>query len=324
MGLICERKPERDGRRTRSAELAALKASNAALKAEVCALHALVYALRSSTHPELTYQMLTAPVRESHPNDAHAMHPELLPDAQLVQNSEAGGTANIAPQAESTALALEEGATGGSAVPHPPERGAVVAYEPERVASPVIVGPPPPPPATWADAANGFRVPALLLLLCNEMPVRDPLPRPSATSSATRQQKRKATKRGPRPSSSSSGPPAALPHDAGYYPAALTASNLALADALHARPARPAPATTATDDDAVTSSDIAPAERPRLVIRIPSLAARRALALAQPPPAAPPPPPPTRKRSRSPTPDEDEDEFAASFMRKRRVAAALR
>ncbi|EJD49290.1 hypothetical protein AURDEDRAFT_161788 [Auricularia subglabra TFB-10046 SS5] len=158
------------------------------------------------------------------------------------------------------------------------------------------------------------------------MPVTDPLPRPSATSSVTRHKKRKATKHGPRPSSSTAAarPPAALPHDPGYYPAALTASNLALADALHARPARPAPATTATDDDAVTSSDIAPPERPRLVIRIPSLAARRALALAQPPPAALPPPPATRKRSRSPTPDEDEDEFAASFMRKRRVAAALR
>ncbi|EJD36228.1 hypothetical protein AURDEDRAFT_174689 [Auricularia subglabra TFB-10046 SS5] len=168
------------------------------------------------------------------------------------------------------------------------------------------------------------------------MPVTDPLPRPSATTSATRQQKRKASKRGSLPSSSK--PAAALPRDAGYYPAALTASNLALADALHARPARPAPAvriaehaavlpltpplqTTATDDDAVTSSDIAPAERPRLVIRIPSLAARRALALAH---AQPPPPPALRKRSHSPTPDADEDEFAASFMRKRRVAAALR
>ncbi|EJD45112.1 hypothetical protein AURDEDRAFT_165985 [Auricularia subglabra TFB-10046 SS5] len=88
----------------------------------------------------------------------------------------------------------------------------------------------------------------------------------------------------------------------------------------------PAPARTATDD-AVTCSDppdqsLAPhtsSARPRLVIRIPSLAARRALG-AQPPPSAARPAP--LKRARSPTPDSDEDEFAASFMRKRRVAAA--
>ncbi|EJD32503.1 hypothetical protein AURDEDRAFT_178419 [Auricularia subglabra TFB-10046 SS5] len=98
MGLICERKPERDGRRARSAELEALKAANAALNAEVCALHALVYALRRSTHPELTYQMLTAPVRECVPNGAHAVLPEPPPDAQAVQNAEAGGTSSIAPQ----------------------------------------------------------------------------------------------------------------------------------------------------------------------------------------------------------------------------------
>ncbi|EJD49847.1 hypothetical protein AURDEDRAFT_160862 [Auricularia subglabra TFB-10046 SS5] len=198
------------------------------------------------------------------------------------------------------------------------QREGGTLYVDERKRNP-IQGPPPPLPETWAEfpllSFSSAHSPST-----SPMPVTDPLPRPSATTSATRQQKRKASKRGSLPSSSR--PAAALPHDAGYYPAALTASNLALADALHARPARPTPATTATEDEAVTSSDIAPAERPRLVIRIPSLAARRAL--AQPHPAPPPPAP--RKRSRSPTqaPDSDEDEFAASFMRKRRVAAALR
>ncbi|EJD37450.1 hypothetical protein AURDEDRAFT_173525 [Auricularia subglabra TFB-10046 SS5] len=155
------------------------------------------------------------------------------------------------------------------------------------------------------------------------MPPTDSLPRPATAGSAALQKKRKTARRGSRSRSSR------LPQKAGYYPAALTTSNLALADALHAPPARnggPAPATTATDD-AVTCSDApdpSPAPhissaRPRLVIRIPSLAARRALA-AQPPPSAAPPAP--QKRPRSPTPDSDEDEFAASFMRKRRVAAA--
>ncbi|EJD35209.1 hypothetical protein AURDEDRAFT_175740 [Auricularia subglabra TFB-10046 SS5] len=150
------------------------------------------------------------------------------------------------------------------------------------------------------------------------MPLTDPLPRPVTTGSATLQKKRKAAKRGSRPSSSR------LPD---YYPAALTASNLAMANVLHARDGRQAPATTATDD-AVTCSDPpdqSPAPhtssaRPRLVIRIPSLAVRRAQLAAQPPPSGAPPAP--LKRARSPTPDSDEDEFAASFMRKRRVAAA--
>ncbi|EJD36862.1 hypothetical protein AURDEDRAFT_174123 [Auricularia subglabra TFB-10046 SS5] len=149
------------------------------------------------------------------------------------------------------------------------------------------------------------------------MHITDPLPRPATAGSAARQKMRKAAKRAPRPSSSR------LPdQEAGYYPAALTTSNLALADAL-----RGVPAPTTATDDAVTCSDAperSPAPhtssaRPRLVIRIPSLAARRALA-AQPPPSAAPPAP--QKRPRSPTPDSDEDEFAASFMRKRRVAAA--
>ncbi|EJD47555.1 hypothetical protein AURDEDRAFT_163425 [Auricularia subglabra TFB-10046 SS5] len=71
----------------------------------------------------------------------------------------------------------------------------------------------------------------------------------------------------------------------------------------------------------------APARQPRLVIRIPSLAARRALAQSQsnsPPSSSAATAPAPRQRPRSPTPDSEEDDFAANFMRKRTVAAALR
>ncbi|EJD47563.1 hypothetical protein AURDEDRAFT_163432 [Auricularia subglabra TFB-10046 SS5] len=75
------------------------------------------------------------------------------------------------------------------------------------------------------------------------------------------------------------------------------------------------------------SQSSSPAQHPRLVIRIPSLAARRALADPQstsPHNTSESAPPAPQKRPRSPTPDSEEDDFAASFMRKRTVAAALR
>ncbi|EJD33063.1 hypothetical protein AURDEDRAFT_177851 [Auricularia subglabra TFB-10046 SS5] len=39
-----------------------------------------------------------APVRVSHPNGAHTVLPELLPDAQPAENAEGGGTGSIVPQ----------------------------------------------------------------------------------------------------------------------------------------------------------------------------------------------------------------------------------
>ncbi|EJD45850.1 hypothetical protein AURDEDRAFT_164909 [Auricularia subglabra TFB-10046 SS5] len=183
-----------------------------------------------------------------------------------------------------------------------------------------------------------------------------PVPRQSTVGNAARQPKSaKAAAAKPgvhRPHRLSAPNCAAAPRatsteDAGYFRAALTAENLALAEGLDAPPARDGGSAVPSaehntnrpsDADAAagaqrsakessppsrpasrTNSSAAPA-RPRLVIRIPSLAARRALAHSPstPSPAAPPAP---QKRPRSPTPDSEEDEFAASFMRKRRVSA---